>query len=232
VRYNEPNIGIAAVQVLEAAGFEVVLPEGRKDCGRPAFSVGRLDMAKRLGNHNVALLRDKYPEEPVVFLEPSSFAMFKQDYRELGVPHAAEIAPRCYLFEQFVFDVLEDEPDALPWNGNLGPVVIHGHCHAKALTDPSVQEKLANLIPGAQAKLLDSGCCGMAGQFGALSKKYALSLQVAEPLVRMINERPEGAHVVASGTSCRHQITHLTDANPLHMAELLALALQRTNTPD
>ena len=226
VRYNEPHIGIAAVKVLEAAGFMVVLPEGRKDCGRPAFSVGRLDMARRLGTHNVRLLREQYPEDPVVFLEPSSFAMFKQDYRELGVPDASEVAPRCYLFEQFLFNLLEDDPDAISWKGNLGPVVIHGHCHAKALTDPSVQEKLANKIPGTQAKLLDSGCCGMAGQFGALSKKYELSLQVAEPLVKMINERPAGAHVVASGTSCRQQITHLTDAHPLHMAELLALAVE------
>jgi len=225
VRYNEPHIGIAAVKVLEAAGFEVVLPKGRKDCGRPAFSVGRLDMAKRLGSHNVALLREQYPEIPVVFLEPSSFAMFTHDYRELRVPNAADVAPRCYLFDQFLFDVLEDDPHALAWKGALGPVVIHAHCHAKALTDTTVQEKLARKIPGAQVKLLDSGCCGMAGQFGALSEKYELSLQVAEPLVRMINERPPGAKVVASGTSCRQQINHLTDAQPLHMAELFALAL-------
>ncbi|MFO7974110.1 MAG: FAD-linked oxidase C-terminal domain-containing protein [Candidatus Hydrogenedentota bacterium] len=226
VRYNEPHIGIAAVKVLEAAGFEVVLPEGHKDCGRPAFSVGRLDMAKRLGTHNVAVLHERYPEDPVVFLEPSSFAMFKQDYRELGVPHAAEVAPRCYLFDQFLLDVLEDDPQALAWSDGVGHVVIHAHCHAKALTDPAIQETLAKKIPGAQVKLLDSGCCGMAGQFGALSNKYELSLQVAEPLVKMINERPAGAHVVASGTSCRQQITHLTDAQPLHMAELLALALR------
>ncbi len=227
VRYNEPHIGIAAVAVLEAAGFEVVLPQGRKDCGRPAFSVGRLDMAKRLGTHNVAILRERYPEDPVVFLEPSSFAMFKQDYRELGVPNAADVAPRCFLFEQFLFNVLEAEPGALAWNGAIGPVIIHAHCHAKALTDPSVQQKLAAKIPGARVTLLDSGCCGMAGQFGALSKKYELSLQVAEPLVRMINERPEGACVVASGTSCRQQIAHLTDAHPLHMAELIALAIAK-----
>ena len=227
VRYNEPHIGIAAVAVLEAAGFEVVLPRGRRDCGRPAFSVGRLDMAKRLGTHNVELLRDRYPELPVVFLEPSSFAMFKQDYRELCVPNAADLVPRCSLFEQFLFDVLEDDPGALAWNGGIGHVVIHAHCHAKALTDPSVQQKLAAKIPGAQVTLLDSGCCGMAGQFGALSTKYELSLQVAEPLVRMINERPEGALVVASGTSCRQQITHLTDVQPLHMAELIARAIAK-----
>ncbi len=226
VRYNEPHIGIAAVNVLEAAGFEVVLPEGRKDCGRPAFSVGRLDMARRLGTHNVAVLRERYPQDPVVFLEPSTFAMFKQDYRELGVPNADDVAPRCHLFEQFLFDLLEDAPDALSWKDGLGHVVIHAHCHAKALSDPAIQEKLAKKIPGTQVKLLDTGCCGMAGQFGALREKYELSLQVAEPLVRMINERPEGAHVVASGTSCRHQITHLTSAQPLHMAELLANALK------
>ncbi|HQH66749.1 MAG TPA: FAD-linked oxidase C-terminal domain-containing protein [Candidatus Hydrogenedentes bacterium] len=227
VRYNEPHIGIAAVTVLEAAGFEVVLPKGRKDCGRPAFSVGRLDMAKRLGTHNAALLRERYPDDPVVFLEPSSFAMFKQDYRELGVPHASEVAPHCYLFEEFLFTVLEEAPEALSWRGELGAVVIHAHCHAKALTDPAVQQKLASKIPGAHVNLLDSGCCGMAGQFGALSEKYKLSLEVAAPLVRMINERPKGAYVVASGTSCRQQIAHLTDARPLHMAELVALALKK-----
>ena len=153
--------------------------------------------------------------------------MCNYDYLELFGPDAAYTIPRCFLFEQFLFNVLEDEPGALAWNGGIGAVLIHTHCHANALTDPSVQQKLAAKIPGAEITLLDSGCCGMAGQFGALSTKYQLSLQVAEPLVRMIDERPEGALVVASGTSCRQQITHLTDAQPLHMAELIARAITK-----
>ena len=95
----------------------------------------------------------------------------------------------------------------------------------KALGDPKVLPTLAEKIPGTSATLMDTGCCGMAGAFGMLAKKYELSKQVAGPLVDKINALPAGTKLVASGTSCRHQITHLTTAKPLHMAELLAEAL-------
>jgi len=104
-------------------------------------------------------------------------------------------------------------------------VAIHAHCHAKALTDPAFMARLAQRLPGRTAALLDTGCCGMAGAFGAMQSKYELSLQVARPLVEQLREQPAGTILVASGTSCRHQIEHLTPARPKHIAEVLAEAL-------
>jgi FAD/FMN-containing dehydrogenase/Fe-S oxidoreductase len=225
-RYHEPHIGIAATQVLEAAGFEVELLRQRRCCGRPAFSQGNLDTAAALGRHNLALLARAEAETPILFLEPSCYSMFAEDYRELGLPGAAEIAERSLLFEQFVDDLLTREPDALCFEAKPAEVVIHAHCHARSLTDPAFMPRLARRLPGRSVTLLETGCCGMAGAFGALEAKYALSLQVAEPLVAQIRSRSDDTIVVASGTSCRHQIDHLTSAHSRHMAELLAEALR------
>ena len=85
--------------------------------------------------------------------------------------------------------------------------------------------RLAGRLPGRKAILLDTGCCGMAGAFGALESKYDLSLKVAAPLVQQVTAQPPGAVIVASGTSCRHQLEHLTPVHPKHMAELLADAI-------
>ena len=117
VRYHEPQIGIAAVKVLEAAGFEVALPVGRKCCGRPAFSQGNLDEAMRLGQHNLALLNRDVDAAPILFLEPSCYSMFVEDYRELKLEGAERVARRCFLFEQFIEDLLAHEPEALQVQG-------------------------------------------------------------------------------------------------------------------
>jgi FAD/FMN-containing dehydrogenase/Fe-S oxidoreductase len=225
VRYHEPNIGIAAVKVLEAAGFEVVLPVGRKCCGRPAFSQGNLNEVRRLGTHNLDLLNVPGDATPILFLEPSCYSMFVEDYRELKLDGAAQIEGRCFLFEQFIESLLHQEPDALRFNSRPAHVVIHAHCHAKALTKTGYMHRLAAHLPERKVTMLDTGCCGMAGAFGALSSKYELSLKVAEPLANLVRAQPFGTIIVASGTSCRHQIQHLAPSHPRHMAELLADAL-------
>lgn len=225
VRYHEPHIGVAAVKVLEALGFEVSLLQNRKCCGRPAFSQGNLDQARRLGEHNLSLLCAGDPTVPVLFLEPSCYSMLVEDYRELNLADSPTGARRAFLFERFIADILQSEPEALRFQETPRPVAIHAHCHAKALMKPAFMRTLAGRIPGAQVTLLETGCCGMAGAFGALDSKYKLSLQVAEPLVRQIKAQPRDATIVASGTSCRHQIEHLTPVRPKHMAELLAEAL-------
>ncbi|MDX9974691.1 MAG: FAD-linked oxidase C-terminal domain-containing protein [FCB group bacterium] len=227
VRYYEPNVGISAVAVLEAAGFDVVLPKGRACCGRPAFSGGRLDLAKRLGTHNIDLFTRQDGNEPILFMEPSCWSMFKEDYAELRIHGSEKIAQRCMLFEQFIFELLEREPDALQFAEGFNRVAIHGHCHTKALSDPGVSTRLAQRLPNSNVTALQTGCCGMAGAFGALTAKYDLSVKVAQPLVEQINALTPDTRLVASGTSCRHQIEHLTDADPIHMAELLADALKR-----
>ena len=220
VRHYEPGIGRAAVRVLEAAGFAPRLIQGHACCGRPAFSMGRLDVARRFGEQNLAALRGS--AAPVLFLEPSCFSMFREDYRELGVAGAEETAARCVLFEEFVDRLLAESPDALAFSGAPARAAVHVHCHAKAVSDPAVILRAAGRVPGTEASLLDSGCCGMAGAFGAMKDKYALSVRVAEPLVRLINALPADTALIVSGTSCRQQVTHLTDRKPLHFAEWLA----------
>jgi FAD/FMN-containing dehydrogenase/Fe-S oxidoreductase len=225
VRYHEPHIGIAAVKVLEALGFQVSLVKGRKCCGRPAFSQGNLDAAREMGQHNLDLIRDSKTTAPILFLEPSCYSMFVEDYRELKLPDTEPIAKRCHLFEQFVEELLEREPEALRFNNASGHVAIHAHCHAKSLVKTGFMARLAGRLPGRTATLLDTGCCGMAGAFGALERKYNLSVQVAAPLVQQVSAQPPGTVIVASGTSCRHQLEHLTTVHPKHMAELLADAI-------
>ena len=178
------------------------------------------------GGHNLRLLAATDANLPILFLEPSCYSMFAEDYRELKLEGAEEIAKRCFLFESFIGDLLDREPDVLPFEAKSVPVAIHAHCHAKSLTDVSSMASLARRLPGRNVTLLNTGCCGMAGAFGALEAKYDLSVQVADPLVQKIASCPDGTTIVASGTSCRHQIDHLTPVHAKHMAELLAEALR------
>jgi Fe-S oxidoreductase len=148
----------------------------------------------------------------------------------LKLPDTEAIARRCHLFEQFVEELLDREPTALHFNDQPGHVAIHAHCHAKSLVKTDFMAKLAARLPGRTATLLDTGCCGMAGAFGALDSKYDLSLKVAAPLVQQVSAQPTDSVIVASGTSCRHQLEHLTPVHPKHMAELLADALSDNRT--
>jgi Fe-S oxidoreductase len=238
VRYHEPHIGIAAVKVLEAVGFEVALVENRRCCGRPAFSVGNLDAAAKLAKHNISQLSSLQPAlgygsagnsqlsgAPILFLEPSCWSMFVEDYRELKIENAEEVAKRCFLFEKFIDDVLAQGPDALRFDNRPATIAIHPHCHAKSIMDPTFMRILAERLPGRKAKVLDTACCGMAGAFGALAEKYDLSVQVGQRLLDAIDRQPPGTEIIASGTSCRHQISDLTNLHPKHIAELLAEAI-------
>ena len=232
VRYNEPHIGIAAVKVLEALGVHVSLAQGRKCCGRPAFSQGNLDLAAKFGEHNINLLSSlqnassaRASPTPIIFLEPSCYSMFVEDYRELKIPGAESIAQRSFLFEKFVDDILEREPEKIRFQKREESVAIHAHCHAKSILDPAFMARLADRLPGRKAKVLETGCCGMAGAFGMMEAKRELSLQVAGPMLEKIRAEGPNITVIASGTSCRHQISELSERQPRHMAELLADAL-------
>jgi Fe-S oxidoreductase len=225
VRYHEPQIGIAAVKVLEAAGFEVRLERNRQCCGRPAFSQGNLAEASRLGNHNLALLARQNENAPILFLEPSCYSMFVEDYRELKLPENERVAERCFLFQEFIEELLRREPDALRFNSTPAKVVIHTHCHVKSRNSGAVAKRLAERLPERVVEILDAGCCGMAGGFGMMESKYELSVKIAEPLIRGIRNQPFGTIFVTSGASCRSQVLHLTPIKSRHIAELLADAL-------
>jgi FAD/FMN-containing dehydrogenase/Fe-S oxidoreductase len=226
VRYHEPHIGRAAVAVLEAAGFTVTLAAGRQCCGRPAFSQGCLEQAASLGRHNLRLLTADEANVPILFLEPSCYSMFAEDYLELKLSGAEKVKARCHLFESFVEDLLAREPGAIRFDKKTQNVAIHAHCHAKSLMDAGFMKRLVERLPGRSATLLDTGCCGMAGAFGALESKYELSVKIAQPLLARIHAQPEGTMLAASGTSCRHQVEHLSAHHPRHLAEVLAEALR------
>ena len=172
VRYHEPHIGIAAVTVLEALGFEVSLAKKRRCCGRPAFSQGNLDAAAKVGKHNVDLLSSLHAASPartsstpILFLEASCWSMFVEDYRELRIENAEKVATRCFLFEKFVDDLLTRDPEALPFQkssalsrrlsaerrnpaGRLVNVVIHPHCHAKSILNPAFMRSGCGTVAG------------------------------------------------------------------------------------
>ena len=228
VRYHEPHIGIAAVKVLRVLGFEVFLAKNRRCCGRPAFSQGNLDAVSKLGKHNISQLstiNSQPSAPPILFLEPSCWSMFVEDYRELRIESVEEIADRCFLFEKFVDDLLVQEPEALHFNKRSATIAIHPHCHAKSIMNPAFMRRLAERLPGRKATVLDTACCGMAGAFGTLAEKYDLSIQVAQDLIDKIENQGRETQIIASGTSCRHQISDLTNIRPKHMAEVLAEAL-------
>ena len=224
MRYHEPHIGIAAVEVLETAGYEVLLPDNRQCCGRPAFSQGNLRQAAMFGRYNIDLLAAN-PDHAIIFLEPSCYSMFKEDYRELNLPGAEEIAARSFLFEELIDDLLQKEPDALAFDRESVRVAVHVHCHVKGLGNADTTARLMARLPNRTITRLESGCCGMAGAFGMMDSKYELSLKVAEPLMAQINQQPYGTVIVASGTSCRQQIQHLSKAWTRHVACVLADAL-------
>jgi len=225
VRYHEPRIGMAAVKLLETAGFEVTLPAQRQCCGRPAFSQGNLDEAARLGRHNITLFNAENDDAPIIFLEPACYSMFAEDYRELKLPGAERVGARCFLFVEFFENFLATEPLALRFNARPERLIVHMHCHAKSLASPDATRRLLERLPERTVTLLDTGCCGMAGAFGMMESKYELSVKVAEPLIRAVRNQPFGTTVVSSGASCRQQIQHLAPVRLRHMVEVVAEAL-------
>ncbi len=223
-RYHEARVGRAAVRVLEILGFEVGLVEDRKCCGRPAASRGRLAELRRLGEHNLSLLVGR--SEAIIFLEPSCFSVFVDEYRQLGLRGADEVARRCVLVEDLLLDAMDPEAlSELPWSKRELAVVVHGHCHTKALADSRRAVELLGRIPGAIVSELETGCCGMAGAFGMLEVNRDLSRAVAAPLVELIRALPAETLVAAAGTSCRHQIKALAGVDALHPIEVIARAM-------
>ena len=122
-------------------------------------------------------------------------------------------------------DRFENGSLAAAMTGPVGEVAVHSHCHAKALSDQKTVLSVLERLPGASPRLLDTGCCGMAGAFGMLKEHRGLSHEVAQPLVAAIEVLPRDTAMVASGTSCRHQIEDAVAGNARHVACLLRDAL-------
>lgn len=226
LNYNTPSIGQAAVTVLDAAGFRVVLVD-KRCCGRPAISKGLLDQAKVMAQHNLSVLIP-YARRgvPIVGCEPSCVSALIDDYRDLLPGEVAEqVASQTYTLDEFLSELAAKGNLNLRFRQDLPAphFLYHGHCHQKALTGTESVRKLLELIPGATVNEIQSGCCGVAGSFGYEAEHYDLSIAIAEDrLFPALRAAPAGVQIIASGTSCREQITHGTDHNPIHPIEALA----------
>lgn len=232
VEHNHPEVGRAAVEVLEAAGCQVLVAEKQGCCGRAHISKGLLDRARALAAHNLDVLTP-FAERgiPIVGLEPSCLATLRDEYRDFFPrdPRAALVAERSLLIEEFLTMPAEGGGrllDRLALGRTLPGLVVHGHCHAKAIAGTA---SLLEMLRAAaeDVELIQAGCCGMAGSFGYEREHYDLSMQIAElsllPEVRRAAR--EGKAVVAAGASCRAQIRDGTGVAPLHPVQALAQAL-------
>lgn len=243
--YNHPEIGQAAVQVLEAAGYQVKLAAGRACCGRPLITGGQADKVRGWVDQNVALLAPFARRGlPIVGLEPSCILTLRDEYLELASDREAAqlLSENALTFDEFIArknaalkeKVSEGEEGeesfsasfADIWRSEPGTAYLHGHCHQKALIGNEASLAVLSTA-GYNVQLIDSGCCGMAGDFGYGKGHYEVSRAIGEDrLFPAAREIPADACLVASGTSCRDQIHHFAGKEPLHMAQVLAKALK------
>ncbi|MEZ4714486.1 MAG: FAD-linked oxidase C-terminal domain-containing protein [Caldilineaceae bacterium] len=231
VNYNETGVGQAAIRVLEAAGYAVYLAAGKKCCGRPLITGGQADKAKPWVDHNVALLAPYAAQGvPIVGIEPSCILTLRDEYLGLAADkaRAKTLAAGAYTFEEFVMREVEAGRFNAPWRADAGKALLHGHCHHKAMVGNEVTVK-ALKAAGYAVEVIPSGCCGMAGDFGYEVDHYEVSRAVGEDrLMPAVRAAAAGTTIVASGTSCRHQIEHFGDRHAVHLAEALAAALDQS----
>ncbi|MCY4090594.1 MAG: FAD-binding protein [Caldilineaceae bacterium] len=236
--YNHPEVGQAAVEVLEAVGYRVHLAEGRACCGRPLITGGQADKVRSWVDQNVALLAP-YARQgvPIVGIEPSCILTLRDEYPDLASDReeALLLAESAFTFDEFIVlataaadEVAEpSRPSLLSiWRNDAGTAYLHGHCHQKALigNEASIDALRA---AGYTVELIDSGCCGMAGDFGYGLDHYEVSRAIGEErLFPAVRDLPADAVLVASGTSCRDQIVQFAGKAPVHMAQALAAALK------
>jgi Fe-S oxidoreductase len=221
-----PEIGQAAVRLLEAAGCEVTVAETRC-CGRPMISNGLLRQAARLAEENVARVLALAEEGiPLVGLEPSCTVTFKDEYPDLAPGTAAEaVARNAFMLEEYLA-MLHHAGVRLPYAAQERRVLLHGHCHQKAMVGTGPSLEVLRAVPGFAVAEVDSGCCGMAGSFGMEREHYEISLAMGErALFKAVRAFPADGMIVAAGASCRQQIAHGTGRRALHLAEALAAAL-------
>ena len=231
--YNDSEIGRHAIQLLWALGYAVEMPE-HPDSGRAYFSKGLLDAAKACALGNVrTFLPLVSPEKPLIGLEPSAILGFRDEYPRL-VPDAQRepakaLGQNTLLLEEFI--VREAEAGRIraeQFTEQSQTVVVHGHCHQKALSGANFTAQALSLPANFMVSLLETGCCGMAGSFGYETEHYALSMQVGElRLFPQVRQAPDNALIAAPGTSCRHQILDGTGKKALHPASILYQALKR-----
>ncbi len=227
--YHHPEVAIAAAELLAACGYQVG-PSRHGCCGRPALSKGLVAEARRQARATVERLAPLAEAGlPIIGLEPSCLLTLRDEYLDLlpGDPRVGRVAAAAELFEEHLARLAaEDGGLDLAFAGPPRRVLLHGHCHQKALVGTGPSRRVLSLPPGWQVTEVDSGCCGMAGSFGYEAEHVAISLAMAERrLLPAVRAAGPDTLIVAAGTSCRQQILDGTGRRALHPAEALRGAL-------
>jgi len=220
-----PDALRAAHTVIRAAGFAPCVPAARLCCGRPLYDFGLLEQAKRYLLRVLDVLGPCIDRElPVVVLEPSCASVFRDEMRNLlpDHPRAQQLSRQTYVLSEFLE---KRAPGYRPAQEVARDVLLHGHCHQKALMKMTHEEALLRKI-GARVRAPDAGCCGMAGPFGFLAEKYQVAQVIGERvLLPAVRAAPADTLIVADGFSCREQILHGTGRRAIHLAEALRLGI-------
>jgi FAD/FMN-containing dehydrogenase/Fe-S oxidoreductase len=228
--YNEPSIGRAAVHVLERAGYTVELAD-LICCGRPMISKGFLHQTRMLIQEQVdSLARRLADGTPLLGLEPSCLLTLADEWTELlpGL-QTKTIAAAAHLADNWLAEQVQRGKCDLPLKPNPKQCLLHGHCHQKALLGAGGSAAALRLVPELDVRVLDTGCCGMAGSFGFEREHFDISVQIANLDLLPALENATEAIVAAPGTSCRHQIKDLAHRRALHPLEVLEEQLTDLN---
>ena len=222
--YFHPETSRAALDVLRAAGFTVGVPGGHLCCGRPLYDFGLLREAKEYLQRILQVLGPEIDAgRPIVVLEPSCASVFRDELRNLfpSDARADRLRRQTFLLSEF----LERQAPGYQPPRLDRRVLLHGHCHHKAIMKMTDEESLLRKM-GVEVESPDAGCCGMAGPFGFEKSKYAVSQAVGERvLLPAVRKAPPDTLIVADGFSCQEQIFQATGRRAIHLAELIKLAL-------
>ncbi len=229
--FNDVSIGKVTVQLLLKLGYSVKFVE-HAESGRAAFSKGLLKQAKSLANKNVALFSSLVNEKCVlVGVEPSAILSFRDEYPDIVDEHLIEQANQLKKVSFTIEEFIAQEMDVGNIRSNQftvepAEILIHGHCYQKALSSEGFTRKILSFPKNYTARLIPSGCCGMAGSFGYEVEHYDLSMKIGElVLLPTVRKAPTKTIIAAAGTSCRHQIKDGTEREALHPVEVLWKAL-------
>ena len=228
--YWETGNALAALKVLHAAGYRVHAlrkDQGAHCCGRTFLASGMVDQARqRMGALVHALEPLAQAGIPIIGLEPSCLLTLRDEALAMGLgPSAHTVAAKAVLLEEFIATEAKTGRFGIAFKPSAKPVLVHGHCHQKAFDTVGALMQVLALVPGTQARLIETSCCGMAGAFGYQARHYATSMQMAELSLLPAVRKDENAWVIADGTSCRHQIQDGAQREATHLAILLAAHL-------
>lgn len=232
--YNEAEVGIAFIDLLNTLGYEVVIPK-HYESGRAAISKGMLRRAKMFANKNVEALKDIItPETPLVGIEPSAILSFRDEYPHLVSVNLKEdakaLSKSCLLYDEFIMREFEaGNIDRSLFTHSPLEIILHGHCHQKSLASVEASAKMLSIPANYKVETLPTGCCGMAGSFGYEREHYKISIEIGEQrLFPMVRSAAVQTAVCAPGTSCRQQILDGTGRIAKHPIQILYEALKIT----